>query len=71
VGVRGTLAGYSFIKDGTMATPKVEDQSRVPLPTEQFVEVTKSSTPMSRDEFRALCDQNPTVEGIKAALEAR
>lgn len=71
VGVRGTMAGYSFIKDGTMAVPKVEDQSRVALPTEQFLEVTSSNTPMSRDEFRALCDQNGTVDAIKAALEAR
>ena len=71
VGVRGTLAGYSFITDGTMATPTVADQARVALPTEQFVEVTSTSTPMSRDEFRALCDQNATVDAIKKALEAR
>lgn len=71
VGVRGTMAGYSFIKDATMAMPKVLDQSRVPLPTEQFMEVTSSSTPMSREEFRALCDQNATVADIKKALEAR
>lgn len=71
VGVRGTMAGYSFIKDGTMAMPKVLDQSRVALPTEQFMEVTSSSTPMSREEFRTLCDQNTTVADIKKALEAR
>ncbi|HEX7603900.1 MAG TPA: hypothetical protein VF316_19920, partial [Polyangiaceae bacterium] len=71
VGVRGTMAGYSFIKDGTMTMPAVADQARVALPTEQFLEVTSSATPMSRDEFRTLCDQNGTVDAIKVALEAR
>lgn len=71
VGVRGTMAGYSFIKDGTMAAPAVADQSRVALPTEQFLEVTSSNTPMSREEFRTLCDQNATAAAIKTALEAR
>jgi hypothetical protein len=41
------------------------------LATEQFLEVESSATPMTRDEFRALCDQNVTAAAIKTALENR
>lgn len=72
IGVRTTIAGYSFIKGGVdVSPPKPEDQSHVPLPTEQFLEVTSSATPLSRDELRALCDQYKTADAIKAAIEAR
>ena len=72
IGVRTTLAGYSFITDGSMTAPaKPEDQTRAELPTEQFLEVTSSSVPPTRDEYRALCDANPTADAIKTALEKR
>ena len=71
IGVRGTLAGYSYIGGMDVSPPKPEDQSRTWLPTEQFLEVESSPTPLSREEFRALCDQAVTADGIKAALEAR
>jgi hypothetical protein len=41
------------------------------LPTEQFLEVQSSATPMTREEFRQLCDQKGSAEAIKSALEAR
>jgi hypothetical protein len=71
VGVRITLAGYSYIEGMSVAPPALEDEARVPLPTEQFIEVTSSDTPLTRDEFRALCDERGTVGAIRAALEAR
>jgi hypothetical protein len=43
----------------------------VPLPTEQFLEVTSSSKPITREELRALCDQHKTAEAIKSAIQAR
>ncbi|AKU99294.1 hypothetical protein AKJ09_05958 [Labilithrix luteola] len=72
IGVRTTLASYSFI-EGTSMTPPVdaEHEARVALPTEQFLEVTSSLVPPSREEYRALCDANPTAEAIQAALEKR
>ncbi len=72
IGVRTTLAGYSFLSGSDVSAPADPAQmARVPLPTEQFVEVTSSDTPLSRDEFRALCDQAQTADAIVAALEAR
>ncbi len=71
IGVRTTLAGYSFIHGMDVAAPKPDEQSRVPLPTEQFLEVTSSPTPLTRDELRAICDQYKTADAIKAAIEKR
>jgi hypothetical protein len=72
VGVRTTLVAYSFLSGVT--NEPVSDPTltaRVPLPTEQFVQVESSDTPLDRDDFRALCDANPTVDGITKALAAR
>ncbi len=71
IGVRTTIAGYSFIRGVDVSPPKPDQQSHVPLPTEQFLEVTSSATPLSREELRAICDQNKTADAIKAAIEAR
>jgi hypothetical protein len=72
IGVRATLAGYSFIDGTDMSPPKDADKmARVWLPTEQFLEVESSGEPLTREEFRKLCDENKTAEGIRAALEAR
>lgn len=72
VGVRTTLASYSYLEGDTVAPPKdPKDEARIALATEQFLEVTSTGVPLSRDEFRALCDQNVTAEAIKAALEKR
>jgi hypothetical protein len=71
IGVRATLAGYSYIHGMDVSPPKPEDQARVWLPTEQFLEVQSSATPMTREEFRQLCDQKGSAEAIKSALEAR
>ena len=72
IGVRTTLAGYSFLTGTDTSPPTNADQTaRVALPTEQFLEVTSSATPLARDEFRALCDQNATADAIQKALEAR
>jgi len=38
------------------------------VPVEQFVEVQVDGEPLDREEFRALCDKNPTEEAIRAAL---
>jgi hypothetical protein len=71
IGVRATLAGYSFIQGTDMSAPPLDQVAKVWLPTEQFLEVESSDVPLSRDEFRALCDQNKTADAIKAAIEAR
>jgi hypothetical protein len=72
IGVRTTLAAYSFINGSDTSMPTGADQiARVSLPTEQFLEVTSSAVPMSRDDFRALCDKAGTAEEIQKALEAR
>lgn len=71
IGVRTTLAGYSYIHGSEMTPPAPDDQARVALPTEQFLEVTSSNVPPTREEFRALCDVNRTPDAIKAALEKR
>lgn len=71
IGVRSTLAAYSFIGGDGEALAKPDQTQRAFLPTEQFLEVESSSFPLSREELRALCDQEGTAEKIKAALEAR
>jgi len=71
IGVRTTLAGYSYIQGMDMGAPAVDKQSKVALPTEQFLEVTSCGGLLTRDEFHALCDANQTADAIKAALEAR
>jgi hypothetical protein len=72
VGVRTTIAGYSYLEgDDVSATPSPDRLSRVPLPTEQFLEVESSATPLTRDELRALCDKHKTLAAIKRALEER
>jgi hypothetical protein len=71
IGVRATLAGYSFIVGDDMSPPPVDQQTKVWLPTEQFLEVESSAVPLTRDELRALCDQAKTASAIQAALEAR
>ncbi len=71
IGVRATIAGYSYIDGSDVSPPSPEDQARVWLPTEQFLEVESSGTPLTRDEFRALCDQHQTAAAIQGALEAR
>jgi hypothetical protein len=71
IGVRTTLAGYSFLDGDDVSPPKPDLQARVPLPTEQFLEVTSSSTPMTRDELRAICDREKTADAIAKAIEAR
>ncbi len=70
IGVRSTLAGYSYIHGTDVSPPRPEEQSRVWLPTEQFLEVERAGTPLTREEFRALCDQHGTAEAIEAALES-
>jgi hypothetical protein len=67
----GALTGRRCLEPNGAPAEKLEDIARVPLPTEQFIEVISSKTPLNRDEFRALCDQQKTPEAIKAALEAR
>jgi hypothetical protein len=71
IGVRATLAGYSFIHGSDMSAPPPDQLSKVWLPTEQFLEVESSAVPLSRDELRALCDEKKTADAIKAAIEAR
>lgn len=71
IGVRTTIAGYSFIEGTDVSPPAPDKQTRAALPTEQFLEVTSSATPLTREEFRKLCDQYQTADAIKAALEAR
>lgn len=71
IGVRGTLAGYSYLKGADTSAPLPADQSRRLLPTEQFLEVVSSATPLTREEYRVLCDEAKTADGIAAALSAR
>lgn len=71
IGVRATIAGYSYISGMDVSPPIPDEQTRVWLPTEQFLEVESSDTPLARDEFRALCDEAGTAAAIQAALEAR
>jgi hypothetical protein len=71
IGVRATVAGYSFIQGSSMGAPKPEEMTRAWLPTEQFLEVTSSPVPLSREELRKLCDEQKTADAIKAAIEAR
>lgn len=71
IGVRATVAGYSYIQGMDVSPPDPDDQARVWLSTEQFLEVESSATPLTRDEFRELCDQQGTAPAIQAALEAR
>lgn len=71
IGVRATLAGYSFIHGSDMSAPAASDVSKVWLPTEQFLEVESSAVPLSRDELRGLCNTAQTADSIQAALEAR
>jgi hypothetical protein len=54
---------------GPSGPKTVSKESCKELPTEQFIEVTSSATPMTREEFRALCDEKKTAEAIKTALE--
>ncbi|MDF2696975.1 MAG: hypothetical protein K0S65_5358, partial [Labilithrix sp.] len=69
IGVRTTLASYSFIKGVSLKAPEPDDELRVALPTEQFLEYTASDAPPTRDELRKICDENKTAEAIQAALE--
>jgi hypothetical protein len=71
IGVRATIAGYSYISGMDVSAPPPAEQTRSWLPTEQFLEVESSDTPLTRDEFRALCDQAGSAQAIQAALEAR
>jgi hypothetical protein len=71
IGVRTTIAGYSFIHGNDVSPPPPDEQTRAALPTEQLLEVTSSAVPMTREEFRSLCDQYQTADAIRAALEAR
>jgi hypothetical protein len=71
IGVRATVASYSYIHGMDVSPPPLDEQGRAWLPTEQFLEVESSTTPMTRDEFRALCDQNVTPGAIETALEQR
>lgn len=70
IGVRSTLAGYSYITGNDVSPPPPSEQARTWLPTEQFLEVERTGTPLTREEFRALCDQHGTAEAIEAALES-
>ncbi len=69
IGVRTTLASYSFIKGATLEAPNPDDELRVALPTEQFIEYTGSDTSPTRGELRKICDENKTADAIQAALE--
>jgi hypothetical protein len=69
IGVRTTLASYSFIDGATLEAPKPDDEWRVALPTEQFLEYTGSAVPPTREELRKICDENKTADAIRAALE--
>jgi hypothetical protein len=72
IGVRETLAGYSYIdRDDAGGQPPADRIARVPLPTEQFVEAESSDVPPTREELRALCDRYRTADAIRAALAAR
>lgn len=71
IGVRGTLAGYSYLEGADMNPPTPDRLAKVWLPTEQFLEVDSSDVPLTREELRALCDAQRTPEAIRAALEAR
>ena len=71
IGVRTTVAGYSFLDGADVSTPPLGQQTRAVLPTEQFLEVTSSAVPLTREEFRKLCDAQKTADRIQAALEAR
>ena len=71
IGVRATLAGYSFIHGLDMSAPPPLEMTRTWLPTEKFLEVESSDVPMTRDELRALCDEKKTADAIKAAIESR
>jgi hypothetical protein len=71
IGVRATLAGYSFIHGSDMSAPAPDDMTKVWLPTEQFLEVESSDVPLARDELRALCDAKKTADAIQAAIESR
>jgi hypothetical protein len=71
IGVRETLAGYSYIDGDDSAESPPDRIARVPLPTEQFVEVESNDVPPTREELRALCDRYRTADAIRAALAAR
>lgn len=71
IGVRATLAGYSYIDGSDMGPPQLDRMATVWLPTEQFLQVESSDVPMTRDELRTLCDEKKTADAIKAAIEAR
>ena len=71
IGVRETLAGYSYIEGDDAGQPPSDRIARVPLPTEQFVEVESSDVPPTREELRVLCDRYHTADEIRAALAAR
>jgi hypothetical protein len=70
-GVRTTIAGYSYIHGNDASPPPAEHQARVPLPTEQFLEVVSSANPLTREELRAICDQHKTPDAIRQAIERR
>lgn len=72
IGVRTTLASYSYLVGSSMDAPSdVQAITRVALPTEQFIEYTGSANPPTREELRAICDEKKTAAAIQAALEAR
>jgi len=71
IGVCATVAGYSFIQGMDVSPPKPDEQAGYWLSSEQFLEVTSSATPLTRDELRAQCDGAKTADAIKAALGAR
>jgi hypothetical protein len=71
IGVHTTLAAYSYVDGDDDGVPSRDKQARLALPTEQFLEVVSSTTPPTREELRALCDQYKTPSAIKAALERR
>ena len=71
IGVRATLGGYSYIEGTSMSAPTPDKTAKLLLPTEQFLEVNSSRTPLNRDELRKLCDEKKTAEAIKAAIESR
>jgi hypothetical protein len=60
--------GPAFVSSPTGCSVKNIVPYEPYLLVEQMVEVTRLGDPLTRDEFRAICDQHETVEKITEAL---
>jgi len=70
VGVGLTKVKVSYVDPPAVTGATADfDDAEYWIPTERFVEVMGLKEPLNRDEFRALCDEHKSVEGILEALK--